>query len=389
MPIKGLTDNGASFPCIGKIRKGAPKENNRMGKDLEYFRFDSQDRSAIASFQRTYGEEPKEINVLFPYEGVDENFFTCKEEWAAGGLVHRCDGEVCSTIRLESGAIQRHFAAPVPCPGGCKEIGRMKVIVQGLNRFAYVTVETHSINDIVNLHQQLSAAYMTFGQLNKMPFTIRRRPEQISTPGKDGKRVRREKWMLSVEVDSSWANKQLAATRYAFEQRAGIYQGELQGVNEPLALPQAKTIPVMEDASAFQSSETWQKFLAAIARADSEEAIANLDGLARQRVREGVLKPPNAVHDAIDQELAIARNRLKGTTKPLNQEVEENSRAVEVQTQFDLAQQLGWTDEKIGAIALHLFGNGNRDELTTHQLRELTQHMGEELTSFRDVEVVA
>lgn len=237
MPIKGLTDGNAAFPMIGKIRKGSPKQKNSAGKevygkDLDYFRFDSKDQKAIAAFENEYGDKPREIYVRFPHPTTEQNFLTCKEEWSAGGLVHRCDGEVCSALRVGN-LVQRHFMKNPPCPyfagkertakePGCKEVGRLQVIIPALKRFAYVTVETHSKHDIINLHQQLKAVEMAFGKLNSLPFMLCRRPVEVSTPTDTG-RARREKWLLSIEISPEWAERQLAASHQAAMEQSKVY----------------------------------------------------------------------------------------------------------------------------------------------------------------------
>jgi hypothetical protein len=76
---------------------------------------------------------------------------------------------------------------------------------------AYVTVETHSINDIIQLTRNLNAALAMRGTLKGIPFVLSRRPQEISTPGKDGKRQRFVKWLLFLEPDPAWVAIQLAA----------------------------------------------------------------------------------------------------------------------------------------------------------------------------------
>jgi len=222
MPIKRLQTE-ASFPRIGTLRKGAPKTDpKRPGKDLTYFRFDTQDPEAAADFLAVYGPEPASINVYLPYDAPDANFQAWQEEYQAGGLVHRCDGETM-TVHLVLGG--RYSTDPAPCPyatgekvrtkdaPGCKPVGRLSVIIPELRRFAYVTVGTTSINDIMELSANLSAAYALRGTLQGIPFILTRRPEKISTPTDAGGRARREKWMLHIEPDPAWVRLQLAGMR--------------------------------------------------------------------------------------------------------------------------------------------------------------------------------
>jgi hypothetical protein len=212
MPIKRLMQQTAAFPRIGKLRKGATKPNDKQpGKDLEHFRFDSDDPYAVERFEAAYGKEPRQINIYLPYETVEENFQTWQESYVAGGLKHRCDGETCVIWQKPDGTYSQE---PTPCPGGCKEVGRLSVIIPELARLAYVTVETHSINDILHLTNNLQAALALRGSLAGIPFVLSRRPQEISTPGKDGKRARYTKYMLFLEPHPDWVRVQLATMRH-------------------------------------------------------------------------------------------------------------------------------------------------------------------------------
>lgn len=252
MPIKHLqTDRPAAFPCIGKLRKGGAKQTNAkgkevMGRDLDHFRFTTDDPDAAAAFAAYYGPEPKAIKVFLPYATTDENFQAWMEEYRAGGLVRRCDGETCVFSRDARG---NAVTTPTPCakPCGCKQVGRLAVIVPELVRMAYVTVETHSVYDIIQLTENLQAAEFMRGDLRGIPFILSRREREISTPMPDGGRARRKKSLLFIEPDPSWVQRQLEAMRLAalpvipgeppmLTARAGLlvdtHTGEIVGRNE-------------------------------------------------------------------------------------------------------------------------------------------------------------
>lgn len=319
MAIKGLTDGPASFPRIGKLRKGAPKSGNRPGQDLDYFRFDSSDPIAGQAFKQAYGEQPREINVLLRWGTVEENFQTAMEQYGAGGIEIRCDRENIQGMRVNGKFLK--CLRPTPCQRkgnpfcDCKEVGRLNVIIPELKRFAYVTVETHSINDIVNLNNQLSAIQATFGRLNGIPLVLRRRPEMISTPSGQGKRARREKWMLSIEVSPQWSALQLEAAQNAALQQAQIFQ--LEGASEPIIeasdliedtpepiSPRAlEPVPTVD----YHSTELWYSIKSEFHLAQDSNRIQYLTQLVKQRIESGEL-PENAqaglnklIEDAYDR----------------------------------------------------------------------------------------
>lgn len=212
MPIKNLTDRPAQFPRIGILRKGSVKQERGgrqiYGKDLEGFRFDTEDADALTVFTAAYGDEPRQINVFLPYATTGENFQAWKELWTASALQHRCDGETC--VRWLDRKSGKYQETPTPCPGGCKEVGRLMVIIPELRRMAYVQAETHSINDIVELQQNLMALEQGRGTLRGIPMILSRRPRNISTPRDNGQRARVVKWLLHIEAAPRWVDLQLA-----------------------------------------------------------------------------------------------------------------------------------------------------------------------------------
>ena len=219
MPIKRYQDTAPSFPELGQLRKGAPKESNRPGKNLTYFRFTSSDPEAVDVFTSAYGDEPRLINCFLPFAYTDENWDEWQEEYVAGGLVHRCDGDMMVLWQKEDGS---YSTDPRPCPfmhgekaptkahPGCKPVGRLKIIIPELRRLAYVTALTTSEHDVRNLGKQLRALEAMYGSLRRIPLQLRRSKKKISTPGSDGTRVRRDEWLLSIEAAPSWVDWQLA-----------------------------------------------------------------------------------------------------------------------------------------------------------------------------------
>lgn len=209
MGIVGLTTNGGAFPRIGELRKGGEKvDPKRPGPDLTYFRFTSQNDAVVKKFAAVYPGQPQSVNVFFPYATTDENFEAWQEEWGAGSLKHRCDGEYVVMIQRNGEYVQ---PAPktVKCPGNCKQVGRLKVIIPELGRLAYVVALTTSIWDITEVHSNLTAYEALRGDLRGIPFILSRVPRMISTPTKDG-RVRREKWLWHIEAAPEWVQAQLS-----------------------------------------------------------------------------------------------------------------------------------------------------------------------------------
>jgi hypothetical protein len=276
MAIKGLTDKGPSLPQIAVLRKGAPKPASGPGKDLKYFRFDTEDAEADKRFKEAYGAEPVAIRVFLPFATTDENFEAWREAWTASSLQHRCDGENCVRWLQPNGT---YSDAPKPCPGGCKQVGRLKVIIPELKRWAFVTTLTTSIHDIIELHANLMALEGARGDLRGIPLILKRAPRKISTPRNNGERQRAEKWLLTIEAQPQWVELQLAN-----QERAALNQAE-----QPLALPEWNGEEEIEDVEEVTAdapemiTDAQLKMLTGIV--DELEKL----GVAREQWRGGIL----------------------------------------------------------------------------------------------------
>ncbi len=216
MPIIGLTDRGAAFPRIGELRKGAPKPKtgNKPGADLKHFRFTSTNQEVVSAFTEAYGDQPNAIKIFLPYQTTGENFEAWIEEWGAGSLKWRGDGQTLHIWQTPQGTYS-HEPQPQPEKGG-KQVGRLKVIIPELGRLAYVVALTTSIHDIIEIQSNLTAYEAMAGGLQGIPFILSRVPRMVSTPNpKIGKRTRREKWLLHIEAAPEWVQAQLSVMQQA------------------------------------------------------------------------------------------------------------------------------------------------------------------------------
>lgn len=242
MPIKSLTNRQPQFPEIGQLRKGAKKPQKGIGRDLDHFRFTSDIPEVQETFDAEYNGKPRLINVFLPYQYVDENWEAWQEHWVAGGLKHRCDGELVVRQQNGDGTYTDPEPGTVECPGNCKPVGRLQVIIPELKRLAYVTVLTSSKYDIANLDSQLRAlqSLTINGDLRGVPLQLRRRKKKIRKRMPDGKRTWGDSWLLSIEAAPSWWELQLAA-----QKAAAIPQ-----------LPQPDAIAVLPDGAVVVNGTT-------------------------------------------------------------------------------------------------------------------------------------
>jgi hypothetical protein len=225
MPIKRLQGAGRrGLPRLGKLRKGGEKSERGFGPDLTHFRFTSEKPEIAAAFAAAYGQTPTMLRVYLPYDTPERNFSAWQEAWGNGRLKHRCDGEYCVKWLADGGGyvVDYDMAERRPCPGGCREVGRLEVILPELLHAGFtgvVTLETHSINDIIHIEQVLYETYERAARngntLSGVEFTLRRVAEMISTPNGKGGRRQAEKWLVHLEPTAEWLAAQLEIAKSA------------------------------------------------------------------------------------------------------------------------------------------------------------------------------
>lgn len=237
MPILDLQqDAGARLKRAGIIRLGIKKKSERTGKmyPAETPHFVLKDASGLADI---YGLAPKRLNVYLPFNEVDRNLIAWHQNWVAGGLICRGDGErIEYAVDAKTGevivkkgqaagtgtfdGIKMTVGHPVKCPGlshdlyprcrDCRPNALLIVLIREVSRLAYYQIATSSIHNIVNLTGQMRWVKENIGRLQGVPFILERRPDSISTPGNNGKRVRREKYLLHLEPDPEWVKAMMA-----------------------------------------------------------------------------------------------------------------------------------------------------------------------------------
>ena len=305
MPIKGLTDRGLSFPQIGVIRKGSPKEKRTnkegreyeiQGKDLQYFRVEIDDSEPKAKelFAKLYGERPSVLRVTFPFDEIDRVYDAWLEAYTSNRLIARSDGEriiywkegkeiyvknglatATRTVSIwrrigekqtEPLAVPMTSNQPAPFIDGmvfhrtektlveAKPVGRLRVVLPELKRLAYLVLMTTSLNDIISLggpdSGELGAIKKLCDNLSLplagVPLLLRRKPKEVSYTDASGKQSRMTRWLIHIEADPEFVEGALASSkRLAMPVVALLNQGpaEVQGVHEPEELEEEYDVP--------------------------------------------------------------------------------------------------------------------------------------------------
>jgi hypothetical protein len=233
MPIIGLTDQGASFPNIGKIRKGSPKQKNSkgeqiQGKDLDYFRLDlGEDNNSnpplqgipskteiMQLWEQKFGKEPKAIPFYLLDDEPDVAFQAWFKEYKTNQeLIHKCDGQTQHQWVTPQGTYcftQKPCEKAVGRECKCTKTGEMRIVIPELGLMGFFTVLTHSTWDILTISQNLQMIYNMAGRLKGVKLLLRRTPRKVTVPY-NGKKHLATKSLLSVEIHPAIASRLLNA----------------------------------------------------------------------------------------------------------------------------------------------------------------------------------
>jgi hypothetical protein len=247
MPIVGMTrrqdvEEATHRLVYGTLRKGGPKPDaKRPGPELEYWRFTSERPDLVAAFAAAYPDKPKAVDAYLPFPDMERNWQTWYEEYDAGGLRHRCDGRTMYRWRKQDGSYQD---GEQPCPyfagrertaqnPGCKQVGRLYLVLPALIKAGFVglvTMETHSINDLISITTSLmDIEKKTGGRLSGILLSVIRVKETISTPAWQeadraaGKRNRTAKNLVKVVPQAEWV---MAHLQVEAQEQMALAQGK-------------------------------------------------------------------------------------------------------------------------------------------------------------------
>lgn len=256
MPIVGLTTNRqATFPRIGKIRKGDEKvDDRRPGADLNYFRIVADNSALQAQINQLFGVTPRELKVVLPFSTIEECFDPWMKEYGKTGLKRQCDGNQQVLWLPEDSPTYRGVHAgdaPLPClqaQKGCKcqRNAALKVVIPeifALGRTGYFELSTSSKHDILHIQGLLEYVFQLRQTLLGVRFIIRREAEEKSYPKADGKRSLKTYNLVKLEVDPEWMQVQLH-NQYA--QQMGLPTIEPSRPQITYASVQAQLQPAIE-----------------------------------------------------------------------------------------------------------------------------------------------
>lgn len=181
--IKGLSSI-RRLPRIGKIRLGIKKISKKTSKEYpvetDYF-------VCPAEIQRIYGDEPKELNIMFPLNDP-EALFPQAYKWYGSSAGLKCKGDGITALRLneETGEMEEREC---PCDlleeGKCKQRASLVFIIPDVKIGGVYQIDLSSYHSIVDINSGLDYALdLLNGRIAMIPFKLKRVPTETHNEGK-------------------------------------------------------------------------------------------------------------------------------------------------------------------------------------------------------------
>lgn len=195
--VKGVSER-RRLPRLGKIRLGF-KKVTKSGKEYpaeaDYF-------ICPPEVQKTYGEKPKELDIVFPVEDP-EVFFP--QSYKAYGIDQRLkckgDGEVAIRVNQETGDLEERDC---PCEwleeGKCAIRGHLLVILPKVSMGGTYQIDTGSYHNIVSINSYIDYLRALVGRVSLIPLILRRVEQVVQAP--DGKA--RKHYLLQLELSADF-----------------------------------------------------------------------------------------------------------------------------------------------------------------------------------------
>lgn len=205
--IKGLSDI-RRFPRLGKIKLGIKTENDKgveYPKAVDYF-------VCPDEVVKVYGEQPKELDIIFPVE--DETIFFSqfyKRYGASTGLTCKGDGEVAHCVNKETGEMDEIECGGQDCEHyqakACRQVACLQFLLSKVDGMGVWQIDTSSYHSIVNLNSAVDFIRSVIGKISMIPLKLIVKHQKTQ---KDGKK--RTNFVLDLKTDIKLAQLQELAT---------------------------------------------------------------------------------------------------------------------------------------------------------------------------------
>jgi hypothetical protein len=223
-----------AFPEVGTVHKGAPKQDNRWGDDLEErFRieFAPDTLKAQTCFYATYNSYyPTELHAMFVSSSVWETWYFANEAYSQSSqrIAVADDSQILHLRNPATGEVLVRNGEPFTefIPGQTfhykhgerqyevklRPTGRLSLFLPELEQLVSFTLRTTSFYDRINIEKQLGAIQGLANALNGgnaagIPIRVYRRLGWVTWNKPKGGAIRSQKWLINLEPEPTWAKQ--------------------------------------------------------------------------------------------------------------------------------------------------------------------------------------
>lgn len=133
-----------------------------------------------------YGEEPKELDIMFPIDDIEEIFPQAYEHYGSGkGL--KCTGNGEEAMKYDESS---KSMVPQSCPcelldqKKCSQRGHLLVMLPKVNMGGIYQIDTSSFNSIIDLNSSIDYVRALVGRFSMVPLVLKREPRKTHHGGK-------------------------------------------------------------------------------------------------------------------------------------------------------------------------------------------------------------
>lgn len=252
MAIIGISDR-RRLPRQGKIKIGEKREN-KNGVEypvaLDYFKVPEE-------VQAIYGADPKEIDIIFPVNDMEQIFPQYMKKYGKTGLHCKGDGETGTAMINEEMVERECNPTEDPWCKGCQPKGTLSYIVPKVSSMRVYQTTTGGWNSIVNINSSLDMIRgMTGGKIAFIPLKLKLEPHE-GTVTKDGKQFKKTVYVLQVDIDGTMEDFITRFQRKALAPSEDVLQIQAlgQGFIDMLARDKEKQLAEQENVIEVGTTE--------------------------------------------------------------------------------------------------------------------------------------
>lgn len=195
--VKGISER-RRLPRLGKIRLGIKVLSQKTGKtypkETDFFVCED------PKIRKIFGEEPKELEVMFPVNSLDIIFPQAYTMYGSTkGIKCKGDGETAVRLDESTGSWNER---PCPCEyldqKKCALRGHLQFMIPRVNMGGIYQLDTGSYNSTIDVNSGLDFISALVGRFNMIPLKLLRVPRETHGEG-----TKQTHYTLHVKLDGT------------------------------------------------------------------------------------------------------------------------------------------------------------------------------------------